>query len=573
MPSRLFLLSVVFFGSLVLAAGASDRSAPQAAPDGRTRLEVIEDLSESLANDMLDLSVAVRDRDWARIERFFGPTVTGTPLPCVPGSLVPRVKWISDRTWGTDPQASGATRTRDTLLGEWRRILDHYGEIEDVRFKVRGATFDDAAQAVSTANVPTALPGAAGHARIGFWIVGRNHEGRREWLRGSLEADVRYPEGGPWQVVASDKAQVGSMAASVDLFSEVSQPAGVSERIAAYGTRENSGFVWKGAAAGDVDGDGWIDLFVTGATRNFLYLNDGKGRFRDASDETGLKSLATGSGPLLADIDNDGDLDVFIAAVGPQVLLENRLVPDRKLRFEDVSLERGVAVTATGFSAAAADVNADGRVDFYVASYNAYGRVTPNSWSAATNGTPNLLFVSQPDGGFREEAAKWGVNDGRWSYAAVLADLTDDGRPDLYVANDFGEKGFFVHQGTSFKDEARERGVLDPGNGMGVAVGDYNNDGRLDLHVTNMSSTAGNRILGRMFPGAKPGEQVLVKLASGNALFENLGGGRFREVTAEVGGLSGMWAWGGGFLDFDNDGREDLFSPNGFISGKSMKDT
>ena len=108
---------------------------------------------------------------------------------------------------------------------------------------------------------------------------------------------------------------------------------------------------------------------------------------------------------------------------------------------------------------------------------------------------------------------------------------------------------------------------------MGVAVGDYNNDGRLDLHVTNMSSTAGNRILGRMFPGAKPGEQVLVKLASGNALFENLGGGRFREVTQEVGSLSGMWAWGGGFLDFDNDGHEDLFAPNGFISGKSMKDT
>jgi hypothetical protein len=347
----------------------------------------------------------------------------------------------------------------------------------------------------------------------------------------------------------------------------------VSERLPAYGTRENSGFVWKGAAAGDVNGDGWIDLFVTGATRNFLYINEGNGRFREASVEAGVRSLASGTGPLLADYDNDGDLDVFISAVGPQVLLENRLVPDGRLRFEDVSLERGVSVTATGFSAAAADVNFDGRVDFYVASYNAYGRVTPNSWSAATNGTPNLLFVSQPGGGFKEQAAAWGVADGRWSYAAVFADLTEDGRPDLYVANDFGEKGFFVHQGTSFKDEARERGVLDPGNGMGVAVGDYNNDGHLDLHVTNMSSTAGNRILGRMFPGAKPGDQVLVKLAAGNALFENLGAGRFREVTAEVGGLSGAWAWGGGFLDVDNDGLEDLYTPNGFISGRSIKDT
>jgi hypothetical protein len=366
---------------------------------------------------------------------------------------------------------------------------------------------------------------------------------------------------------------MNSMVASTDLFSEVSAPAGVSHRLPAYGAPDNSGFVWKGAAAGDVDGDGWIDIVVTGATRNFLYRNEGTGRFRDVSAETGLTSLATGTAPLLADYDNDGDLDVFIAAVGSQVLLENRLVPDGKLRFDDVSLERGVSVSATGFSAAAADVNFDGRVDFYVTSYNAYGRVTPNSWSAATNGTPNLLFVSQPDGSFREEAATWGVADGRWSYAAVFADLTEDGRPDLVVANDFGEKAFFVHQGHSFRDEARARGVLDPGNGMGVAVGDYNNDGHLDLHMTNMSSTAGNRILGRMFPGSKSADQVLVKLAAGNALFENLGGGRFREVTSDVGGLSGAWAWGGGFIDLDNDGTEDLYTPNGFISGKSMKDT
>ena len=108
---------------------------------------------------------------------------------------------------------------------------------------------------------------------------------------------------------------------------------------------------------------------------------------------------------------------------------------------------------------------------------------------------------------------------------------------------------------------------------MGVSFGDFNNDGRLDLHVTNMSSTAGNRILGRLFPGATPEQNVLKKLASGNSLFENVGGGRFREVTAEAGPFGGAWAWGGGFIDFDNDSHEDFYSPNGFISGKSMKDT
>jgi len=571
MRIRRLTLSLAVLCTAAVPLCATAQPAPPA--DARPRLEVIEDLSESLANDVLDLSVAVRDRSWERIERFFADSVGGAALPNVPGALAPKVKWLSDRPWTAPSSAPATTRTRAQFLAEWQTLLAHYREIEDVRFKVRGATFADSAQAVMTANVPTAMPGATGRARIGFWIVGRGPEGTREWLRGGFEAEVSYPKGGPWHIAAIDKPQVGSMTASKDLFSEVAAPAGVSLRIPAYGTPQNSGFVWKGAAAADVNNDGWVDLFITGLTQNYLYLNDGKGRFRDASGEAGVKALASGSGPLLADIDNDGDLDVFIAAVGPQVLLENRLIPDGTLRFEDVSAESGVAVTATGFSAAAADVNMDGRVDFYVASYNAYGRVTPNSWSAATNGTPNLLFVSQPKGGYREEAAKWGVADGRWSYAAVFADLTEDGRPDLYVANDFGEKGFFVNQGTTFRDEARERGVLDPGNGMGVAVGDYNNDGRLDLHVTNMSSTAGNRILGRMYPGAKPGEQVLVKLASGNAMFENLGAGRFKEVTQEVGGLSGMWAWGGGFFDFDNDGVEDLFSPNGFISGKSMKDT
>ena len=115
--------------------------------------------------------------------------------------------------------------------------------------------------------------------------------------------------------------------------------------------------------------------------------------------------------------------------------------------------------------------------------------------------------------------------------------------------------------------------MIDPGNGMGVSFGDYNNDGLLDLHVTNMSSTAGNRILTRLFPKDTPKENVLKKLAAGNSLYQNVGKGRFKDVTSDIGGLSAGWAWGGGFVDIDNDGWEDLYSPNGFISGKSMKDT
>ena len=568
----------------------------------RRRLEVIEDLSESLANDLLELSIATRDRNLARTEEFFPAQFTATDFPSRPAAIKPQVKWIGAHGWETVPprtqssarnnlqhptsgvaasaSPSGAPAgkmTRGEFMRDWTAFLDHFSEIEDSRFKVKEAQFEDSAQAVAGAKEPTAVPGAGGRARVAFYVIGRDREGKREWARGVANVTVRYAktggQSGRWQFESWTLASLDSMVATTDLFSEVAVPAGVAASLPSYGAPGNGGFVWHGAAAADFNKDGWIDLVVTAPDRNYLYINDKAGRFRDDSNASGIGALATGAAPLALDYDNDGDSDVFISAVGQQIMLENRLVPDGKLEFRDISLESGVAKDAIGFSAVAGDINGDGRPDIFVTSYNRYGQVTPDSWFRATNGTPDLLFVSQPDGTFREEAAKWGVDDRRWGYAAAFADINEDGKLDLYVANDFGEKAMYINQGTRFVDEARERGALDPGNGMGVSFGDYNNDGKLDLHTSNMSSTAGNRILSRLFPNSGPQDNVLKKLAAGNNLFENLGGGKFRDVTAEVGGFSGGWAWGGGFIDFDNDGWEDIFTPNGFISGKSMKDT
>jgi hypothetical protein len=578
------------------ARAQTPSAAPQPQPQeatrlDRTRLEVVEELSESLANDLLELSVATRDRDADKTAQFFPARINAEPFPSRPLPSKPLVKWIGTRAWEAEGAATVLTRTgahmsnptppgaargamssRDFLRG-WFAFLQHFSEIEDARFKVKEASFDETARAVAGAKVPTAVVGARGQSRVAFYVIGRNTEGRREWARGVAQVSVRAGEKGRWQFESFALTSLDSLVAATDLFSEVAVPAGVSASLPAFGTQGNGGFVWHGAAAADFNRDGFVDLFVTSHDRNYLYLNDGAGRFRDASEETGVRLLATGVAPLVLDFDNDGDSDVFISNVGQQVLLENRQAPDGKFQFIDSSLEAGVAVSAIGFSAASGDVNADGRLDIYVTSYNRYGQVTPDSWFRATNGTPNLLFVSQPDGTFKEEAAKWGVADRRWSYAAEFVDVNSDGRVDLYVANDFGEKAMYINRGERFVDEARERGVLDPGNGMGVSFGDYNNDGLLDLHASNMSSTAGNRILSRLFPASSAKDNVLKKLAAGNNLFENLGDGKFRDVTTEVGGFSGGWAWGGGFIDFDNDGWEDIFTPNGFISGKSMKDT
>jgi hypothetical protein len=580
---------------------AQQQPQPATGAAERMRLEVIEDLSESLANDLLELSIATRDRDLERTAEFFPDRLRSSPFPTDPAPIENKVKWIGMHQWvvrinsaslhhgaGRVEPARGnpaqqpeqprespllATR-REHFLHAWSRFLAHFSEIEDARFKVKEANFDEGAQAVAGAKEPTAVVGATGKARVAFYVIGRDVDGKREWARGVLNVQVRYDASERWQFDTFSLVSLDSMVATSDLFSEVAIPAGVGASLPAFGSAGNGGFVWHGAAASDFNRDGFIDLFVTAPARNFLYLNDGKGRFKDASGAAGVKLLAAGVAPLVFDYDNDGDSDVFVSNVGAQVLFENRLVPDGKLEFRDVSQETGVGgVTAIGFSAVAGDVNADGRQDIYVTSYNRYGQITPDSWFRATNGTPNLLLVNQPDGTFKEEAKRWGVDDSRWSYAAAFADVNADGRVDLYVANDFGEKAMFINQGDRFTDEAKERGVLDPGNGMGVSFGDYNNDGLLDLHASNMSSTAGNRILSRLFPNQSAKDNVLKKLAAGNNLFENQGAGKFRDVTAEVGGFGGGWAWGGGFIDFDNDGWEDIYTPNGFISGKSMKDT
>jgi len=543
------------------------------------RLEVIEELSESLANDLLELSVATRDRDLQLTAEFFPFETAAKPFPSHPSPIKNQVKWVGAHNWETkETVASSASTvagkiTSKTFLNNWSEFLAHFSEIEDARFKVKEANFDDTAKAVLGAEQPTAVIGAKGRARIAFYVIGRDINGKREWARGTFWANVRADKNKHWQFDSFELISFDSLVAEKDMFSEVAVPAGVGATLPTFGTPENSGFIWHGAAAGDFDNDNWIDLFVIGANRNYLYLNDRKGGFRDASDEAGVKITASGTAPLVFDYDNDGDADVFISSVGQQILLRNNLKQTGKLEFDDVSLESGVAKDAIGFSAVAGDVNGDGRLDVYVTSYNRYGQVTPDSWFRATNGTPNLLFINQPDGTFREKAQKWGVADRRWSYAAEFADINADGKIDLYVANDFGEKAMFINKGNKFVDEAAEKGVLDPGNGMGVSFGDYNNDGRLDIHASNMSSTAGNRILSRLFPNSSAKDNVLKKLAAGNNLFENTGDGKFKDVTAEVGGFGGGWAWGGGFIDFDNDGWEDIYTPNGFISGKSMKDT
>jgi len=548
-PNRRFL-TLCFAVVLTIACGGAD--------DGefdRQSLEQAEDFSESLANDLLAFSVAVRDRDAEVIAGFTAEHVRTAELPSVPAEPETIVKWIQSREWNWSAEIG--TISRAVVVEQLQSLLGRFSEIEDARFKVTSATRAD----------------PVGHAEIKFFLIARDERGRREWVTGKARIEVSRDGEGPWRIAAFEIHELGSKLSEFDLFSEIAFPAGVSAVFPPFGVGRNEGFVAHGAATADVNGDGLLDLATSGVEQNYLYLNQGDGRFRDISEESLVKFAPIGSGAVFLDFDNDGDPDLFFAAVGNQILLENRFIPDGEAVFWDVSEQAGVALPAVGFSALSADVNGDGLGDVYVCSYNRYGTVMPNSWYQATNGTPNLLFVNRGDGTFEEASAVWGVDDGRWSYAAGFVDIDGDGNLDLYVANDFGENALYLNDGSRFVDVAEERRIRDPGCGMGVSFGDYDNDGDLDLHITNMSSTAGNRILRMLYPENHEIRETLSKQAAGNSLYERRDDGTFREVTNEVGGLSGGWAFGGGFIDFDNDGWEDLYTPNGFVSGKSMKDT
>ena len=532
----------------------------QSPPIDRTQLERVEDLAEDLANQLHDLSLAVRGRDMEGIAAHLSDQLKATGWPVGQGEKSPETGWNDRIEWTRYPEGLD----KGAFVRNWEGYLEDLSHIEDVRFKVKQVRFDGE------------KPETRAHARVYIAIVGRDGEGRRIWVEAKAHINATGTHGGHWSIDRFHFDDFRSRVASVDLFSEIALSAGVYHADPPFGTPDNPGFIAHGAAIHDVDRDGLTDVFTTGHRENFLYLNRGDGTFEDRAAGAEIKFTPNATAPLFLDYDNDGDSDLFLAAVGHQMLFENRLVPDGRLAFVDVSYRADMDHPALGFSAVGADVNRDGYPDIYVASYNRYGLIMPDSWSRATNGTPNLLFINQGDGRFEERASEWGIADRRWSYAAHFGDLDSDGRMDLYLANDFGENALYLNEGDRFRDAAEELGMLDPGNGMGVSLGDYDNDGRLDIHVTNMSSTAGNRILQRLFPdeAARLDQtRVLNKLAAGNTVFRNLGGGKFQDVTADIGPFGAGWAWGGGFVDLDNDGWQDLHTPNGFISGKSLKDT
>lgn len=291
-----------------------------------------------------------------------------------------------------------------------------------------------------------------------------------------------------------------------------------------------------GVAWGDYDGDGDLDLYVVnlgpgGAGQaNVLLRNDGA-TFTDVTAQAGVGDTGPGVAAAWADMDNDGDLDLFASnRPGDNALYRN----DGAGQFEEIGGAAGVSDSyGMGEGAAWADDDRDGIVDLYVANY---------SGASAPYNQPNRLFRNLGQNQFEDVAALRLVAHTGNGEGVAWADFDNDGDQDLYVANASGVNVLFQRRADgTFEDVTAAMHVAGgPGNSYGVAWGDYDNDGWPDLYVAQQGA---------------------------NKLYHNLGGTDFADVSTEAGVAGDRWSLGCAWGDFDSDGRLDLHVANAVIAG------
>ncbi len=323
-----------------------------------------------------------------------------------------------------------------------------------------------------------------------------------------------------------------------------------------------------GVAAFDADGDGLLDLYfpnagsdVAGeAGRNRFYLQRPRGRFVDATVGSGLDNPGYGMGAAVGDIDNDGDLDLYVTNLGADVLYRN----EGGGRFADASASFGVATPGWSTSAVFFDADLDGWLDLYVARYVQWheARACQVQGGRVDYCGPQQ-FEGESDAFYRNEGGRRFVDRSRDAgvsliedagLGVVAADLDEDGLPDVYVANDADPNQLWVNRGAGmFEDDAvllgaayNRFGVGEAG--MGIALGDMDGDRDLDLFLSHL-------------------------IEETNTLYVNLGGtpgtsDGFEDRAAEAGLASPSTPYtgfGAAFFDADNDGDPDLAVVNGAV--------
>ncbi|MHB1957960.1 MAG: CRTAC1 family protein [Acidobacteriaceae bacterium] len=363
------------------------------------------------------------------------------------------------------------------------------------------------------------------------------------------------------------------------IFMDVAKQAGLTTWHHTAGTPEKK-FIVEAKGPGvcllDYDNDGWLDIYlVNGSTYNALdgkeaapqaalFHNNHDGTFTNLTAKAGIANDRWGYGCAVGDIDNDGWPDLYVTNFGKNRLYRN----NHDGTFTDIAEKAGVALGTWSAGATFGDYDGDGRLDLFVDGYVHYGNNLPgskniNSSFCQFRGTPVMcgprglpgehdhLFHNNGDGTFTDVSKLLGVSDpdGYYGLGALFADVNNDGKPDLLVANDSTPNYLYINKGNgTFEDESLESGYALNEDGrevanMGIAAGDYENNGHLDIVNTTFSDDY-------------------------DVVFRNDGTGNFTDVSYQTGIAAPtipFVGFGDGFLDYDNDGWKDLLIVNGHV--------
>ena len=412
-------------------------------------------------------------------------------------------------------------------------------------------------------------------------------------------AEVEAP---PW-VAARREAQLKSRdAIGVDTafqFTDVQAQSGINflHRFV-----DDAGIVYKavhydhgnGIAVADVDGDGRLDVYlVSQVGTNGLFRNLGGGRFKNITASAGVAVAdAIGVSASFADIDNDGDADLYVTNVrSPNRLFLN----DGKGVFKDVSAGSGVAISEHSSGAVFFDYDRDGLLDLFL---TIVGEYTGEQTSPVRGLPPRLalegpapryhvgyrdafaghlkpererasrLFHNQGAGRFKDVTEAMGLVDKGWSGDATPTDFNGDGWPDLYVLSMQGHDHYWVNrEGKGFEEQTETVFKRTPWGAMGVKSFDYDNDGDLDLVLSDMHSDMSEKVgvdrekLKAAWIEKNWAPEFLRsggRSIYGNALYRNDGAKGFTEVSDAM-NVENYWPWGLTAADLNADGWQDLF--------------
>jgi hypothetical protein len=323
--------------------------------------------------------------------------------------------------------------------------------------------------------------------------------------------------------------------------------------------------VGAGCVFFDYDNDGWMDIYLvnSGASdfftpkqtlRNALYHNNHDGTFTDATDKAGVGGGTFGMGATAGDYDGDGWQDLYVTAYGRNILYRN----NHDSTFTDVTVKAGVAAPGWSTCAVWFDYDKDGKLDLFVSSFVLYDKAAQNLYCTDESKRryycvprffkpqPSHLFHNVGNGTFIDVSKESGIADSPGkSFGAVATDVNNDGWIDLFVANDTMPNFLFVNKGNGkFEEVGLLSGVAyseagTPRSGMGVDAGDYDGDGWQDLFVANIDQ--------EFF-----------------SLYHNQKELTFVDESGEIAPATRLLSgWGLKFFDYDNDGDPDLFLANG----------